>query len=107
MTDHKLTPEDKAELLGIMDADKHDEYDEEFFRLLKLQSPLDAEDIDDRIRRAILKYTSEFADRLLKTRPPEDLDLHDSIVTSLWVGLMVGYELGRKWPTAIQKREAL
>ena len=96
MADDKLTPGDKAILLGIMDGEKRDDYDEEFYKLLLITEHTDLKDVDGRIRRALLKYTAEFTDGLLKDKRAEDLDLSNAIAVSLLTGLLQGYELGRK-----------
>lgn len=53
-----LTPQDKAILLGVVDAKGIDDYDHEFYETMLQVSPLSVEEVDDRVRRAIVRYTT-------------------------------------------------
>ncbi len=56
MMEEELTQRDKAILLGNIDGRSRDDYDQHFYEAMNRIPPLGIEEVDDRIRRAILQY---------------------------------------------------
>lgn len=57
----ELTHSEKARLLAYLDARNRDDYDEDYYNdLRKIKLPHVA-DVDDRIRRALARYTHEWS----------------------------------------------
>lgn len=61
MTD-ELSVNEKARILGVTDGKsvrKDTGYDQDFYEAMKRISPLRTEEVDDRVRRAILRYVTD------------------------------------------------
>lgn len=54
--EEELTRKEKTRLLGIVDATNLDDYDQEFYEKMREIPPLGVDDVDDRVRRAILRF---------------------------------------------------
>lgn len=58
--EENLTQQDKANLLGIIDGKgMNDSYDQEFYEAMCQVRPLDVDEVDDRVRRAILRFIDQ------------------------------------------------
>jgi len=91
-----LTEEEKAQLIGIVDGRNWRDYDKEFYRQLISQEVPDHKDLDDGIRRALLLYVSKMVESILQDESLDHSDLPNVMRTALLIGLIQGYELGRK-----------
>jgi hypothetical protein len=84
MTD-ELTSQDKTRLLGITDGKgKGNDYDREFYETMRQVSPLGVDEVDDRVRRAILRYISD------GTGPASHEDNGGFVIMGFVHGYMVG-----------------
>ena len=106
MPKKKLTSEEKATLLAIVDSTCRDDYDEEFYELLLKPDVPKIEDLDDRIRRAITKFVSGYYENvmmyLLEDTSPDEAAIKAGLATCLLRGYKLGKELRRPLTT---KRE--
>lgn len=83
----ELTPQDKAKLLGAQDARNLDDgYDRKFYEAMRRIPPLGLDEIDDQVRRAILRYIQDGTGEASK---PENGGL-------VMMGFAHGYMVGRK-----------
>lgn len=96
MAEAELTQWEKGRLIGAIDARNLTDYDEEFYQLLKRQVGPTAEDIDNRIHRAMLKFTHEATRKILNAYDSEQIGIFPAIHATLLTGLIIGYEVGRK-----------
>ena len=55
----ELTGMEKSELLGAMDGRELEDYDRDFYEAMYKAAPLAPEDVDDRIRRAIMRFIQD------------------------------------------------
>ncbi len=95
MTDD-LTSQDKARLLGIIDGKGMDgDYDREFYEAMCRIAPLGVEEVDDGVRRAILRYIAQGKGEASK---PENGGL-------VMMGFMHGYMVGRKLRRDIGRKD--
>jgi len=106
MTEDKLTQEEKVTLPAIKDMADLDDYDEEFYKLLKTQSYPSVPEVDDQIRRAIFKFISSYSQTMVEVRRTGEVRQDETVTTALTVCLLKGYELGRKlrWPLTKKRR---
>jgi hypothetical protein len=104
MTEDKLTQEEKVTLLAIKDMADLDNYDEEFYKLVKAQSYPSVPEVDDRIRRAIFKFISSYSQTIAEVRRTGGVTQDEAIATALTVCLLKGYELGRKLRRPLTKK---
>lgn len=93
MTD-ELTPQDKARLLGVTDGKGVDDYDREFYETMRQVSPLDVDEVDDRVCRAIFRYISD------GTGPAS----HEDNGGFVMMGFLHGYMVGRKLKRDIRRK---
>lgn len=82
----ELTQREKSALLGAVDGRELDDYDRDFYEAMYRTVPLRAEDIDDRIRRAIMRFIHD-------GRGPA---AHDDVGGFVMMGFAHGYMVGRK-----------
>jgi len=84
----ELTPGDKARLLGVTDGKGMDnDYDREFYEAICRIAPLGVEEVDDRVRRAILRFISN------GTGPASHEDNGGFVMMGFIHGYMVGQRL--------------
>jgi hypothetical protein len=91
MTD-ELTSQDKAKILGVTDGKsvgQNTGYDQAFYEAMKRVAPLQSEEVDDSVRRAILRYISDGDGEASK---PENGGL---VMMGFIHGYLVGLELQR------------
>lgn len=75
MSQDELTEEEKAGLLGSVDARLQNDYDERFYAdILNTRIP-NVEDLSDRTRRAITKYIRSFWEEIKEELQGEDIDI--------------------------------
>lgn len=84
--EEKLTQQEKAELLGSVDHTNQDDYDRQFYEAMKETPVPHIEEIDDRVRRAILRYIAEGKGRASQ----------EDIGGFVMMGFFHGYQVGRK-----------
>ena len=104
MEKDKLTKEEKATLVAVMDRNKPDVYDLGFFQELSTLIRLKPEDIDDGKRRAINRYLKIHIDILKKRLPPTNPMIEAPIMGMLAIMFVNGYELGRKLQTPLTRK---
>lgn len=82
----ELTRHDKAELLGVMDGKglAKESYDHEFYKAMYRIAPLELDEVDDQVRRAIIRFVMD-----TKTINPDNGGL-------VIMGFVHGYMVGRK-----------
>jgi len=93
MTD-ELTERDKAILLGNVDRrNVENEYDRDFYEAMHQTHPLNLDEIDDLVRRAVLRYMADGQNETVKANGG-------------WVmmGFFHGYMVGRKLRKDIRRR---
>lgn len=94
----ELSPQERGLLLANIDRQQKDDFDEDFYILLKESGQPGIEDIESRKRRALTKYLNEIAEALC-TPPPE---IDPSIRTNCMImgafinGFLDGYRMGQK-----------
>jgi len=96
MFEHELTQSEKVKLVATLDRHNSEDFDQEFFQeLMSCDIPL-PDELDDRIRRAIKKFT----DILVASTKKDSLPLEGipwGVIGGVLIqSLLVGYELGRK-----------
>lgn len=101
MTEEKLTRGEKATLLALVDAKHVDAFNEEFYNLMKKTPPLELEEINDHIRRSIVKFINTMVDdegvaEAVSSDKP--LFLLRGMVTVSWLH---GYMVAQKWKKSI------
>lgn len=94
MTD-ELTAHDKAILLGNVDRRSMDGYDRKFYEAMCRIAPLSVEEVDDRVRRAILLYITQGKGEAGK---PENGG-------SVMMGFAHGYMVGRSLRKDIRRKD--
>lgn len=82
----ELTGHDKAVLLGAQDGRALDDYDRDFYESMYRTAPLKPEDLDDRVRRAIMRFIED-------GRGPA---AHPDVGGLVMMGFAHGYMVGRK-----------
>ena len=90
--DGNLIEQDRAILLGTEDGLTYS-YDHEFYEKMKEIAPLHVEDVDDGVRRAILRFILDGSGQASK---PENGGL-------VMMGFLHGYQIGRKLKRDITK----
>ena len=105
MTEDELTHAEKVTLISNMDAREQDDYDEEFYKLLRSQTSPDLIEIDARIRRAITKFIGDCAERWGNDPYTTEENRYVTFRTALTIGLLIGYELGRKLQRPLTLKE--
>jgi hypothetical protein len=88
----ELTGQDKARLLGNIDA-RSDDYDRDFYEAMHRIRPLQMDEVDDDIRRAILRFVMDGKGEASK---PENGGF-------VMMGFVHGYMVGRKLKRDIRK----
>lgn len=96
MADLELTRDEMQRLLALRDAQNLDDYDEEFYRLLTTEAIPGAEELDDRIRRAILKYISDWWSFHSRAQNLGKFQVVEYITGFTLFLLVLGYSLGMK-----------
>lgn len=96
MSEEELTLEDKAMLLASMDKRKRSDYDREIYQRLKAQNLISPEEIDGKIRRAIVRFVKEEWALLYGIGKDNGLDIDSIVGGALTDFLLIGYEVGRK-----------
>ena len=92
----ELTSQDKARLLAVTDGKGMDNgYDREFYEAMCRIAPLSVEEVDDRVRRAILRYIAQGKGEASK---PEN----GGFVT---MGFVHGYMVGRSLRKDIRSKD--
>lgn len=92
----QLTEQDKAKLLAVTDgkAARDGEYDRKFYEALYRIAPLGLDEVDDRVRRAILRF---IADGKGEASKPDN-------GAFVMMGLIHGYMVGRKLKKDIRRK---
>jgi len=85
----ELTQRDKAILLGNMDSTSADDYDRQFYEKMKEVAPLHPEEVDDGVRRAILRFIMDGKGEASKA------DNGGFVMMGFLHGYMVGRKLRR------------
>lgn len=94
MAKDELTPDEKATLLGHVDVKLRSDYDERFYSdLCDITTPV-LDKVNDRSRRAIIKYVTAMWKDYKDVSPEFDNDT--KFLAALTEALLKGYELGRK-----------
>ena len=94
MEKDELTLDEKATLLGNVDARSRADYDERFYNdLCAIDTPI-MDKMEDRSRRAIIKYVLAMWKDYKEVSPEFDNDT--KFLAALTEALLKGYELGRK-----------
>jgi len=94
MMDEELTQREKLTLLGINDGKGKDDYDRQFYEMMKEIPPLGVEEVDDRVRRAILRYIADGKGESSKA----------PIGGYVMMGFVHGYMVGRKLKRDITRK---
>lgn len=94
MMEEKLTQRDKAILLGNIDGRSKDDYDREFYEKMREIPPLGVDEVDDQVRRAILRFIADGKSEASK--PPNG--------GYVMMGFMHGYMVGRKLRRDIRRK---
>ncbi len=92
----ELTGQDKAKLLGVTDGKAvggGNGYDQAFYEAMKRTAPLPLEEVDDQVRRAILRF---IADGKGEASKPDNGGF-------VMMGFVHGYMVGRKLRRDIRK----
>ena len=89
----ELTGREKSVLLGEMDGRGRDDYDRAFYEAMYRTAPLRPEDVDDRIRRAIIRFIQD------GKGPASESDVGGLVM----MGFAHGYMVGRKLRKDIRK----
>lgn len=97
MANEQLTDKEKAILIGSVDAKSRNDFNEEFYNLMKNTLPPAPDQIDDRIRRSISRFyrkaeTDEETALLLSHDNPNSV-----LQGRLTVAWLHGYMVARKW----------
>lgn len=92
MTD-KLTSHDKARLLGFTDGKGLNDYDRKFYKLMREVKPLELEEVDDGVRRAILRF-------IMDGKGPASQENNGGFVM---MGFLHGYMVGRRLKRDIRR----
>lgn len=96
MVEGNLSDREKAGLLGFDDSRKMDDYDMEFYELLWATKPPKPMEMDDRIRRAIVRFVTNAWDQHLQACSAQSLDEDTTGRSAMNIAFLKGYELGRK-----------
>jgi len=96
MVEGKLSKFERARLLAIKDHFNSDNYDEEFYKLLHTTVIPGLLELDERIRRAIVKFTTEVWGQQLKMSRALNIDDTSIVLGAITEALLQGYEVGRK-----------
>lgn len=94
MSQDELTEEEKAGLLGYVDAINRNDYDERFYADIRDTRIPNMENLNDRTRRAIIKYIDSFWEETKKEFQGDDPDI--IALTALTEVFLKGYELAKK-----------
>jgi hypothetical protein len=94
MMDEELTRREKIILLGINDGKSKDDYDRQFYEKMKEIPPLRVEEVDDRVRRAILRYIADGKGESSKA----------PTAAYVMMGFAHGYMVGRKLKRDITRK---
>lgn len=92
--EEKLTSGEKSHLLAVVDVKNKDDYDRQFYEKMKEIPPLGVNEVDDKVRRAILRYISE------GTGPAS----HEDKGGFVMMGFIHGYMVGRKLKRDITRK---
>ncbi len=92
--EEKLTREEQVRLLAVDDGKNIDDCDQEFYEKMKEIPPLAIDEVDDRVRRAILRFISD------GTGPAS----HEDNGSFVMMGFLHGYMVGRKLKRDIRSR---
>lgn len=84
--EENLTQRDRALLLGVVDGTNKDDYDREFYEKMKEIPPLGVEEVDDQVRRAIVRFVTDVKGEASKAENGGFVIL----------GFLHGYQVGRK-----------
>jgi len=87
--EENLTQRDKAILLGNIDGRSKDDYDREFYEKMKEIPPLGIDEVDERVRRAILRFIMDGKGEASKE------DNGGFVIMGFIHGYMVGRKLKR------------
>jgi len=93
MTD-ELTSEEKTILLASMDSRSLGNYDHKFYEKMREIPPLDVEEVDDRVRRAIARF---IMDGIGEESNPDNGGF-------VMMGFLHGYMVGRKLKRDIRRK---
>ena len=93
MTD-ELTAQDKARLLGMVDGKGVNDYDRKFYEAMYQISPVPLEEVDDKVRRAILRF-------IMDGKGPASEEDNGGFVM---MGFVHGYMVGRKLKRDIRRK---
>lgn len=91
----ELTGMEKSELLGIVDRRGLEDYDRDFYQAMYKAAPLAPEAVDDRIRRAIIRFIQD------GSGPASQPDNGGFVM----LGFTHGYMVGRKLRKDIRKKD--
>ena len=89
----EFTGQDKARLLGVTDGKGVYNYDREFYEAMRQTGPLRLDDVDDQVRRAILRFV---ADGKGEASKPDNGGF-------VMMGFLHGYMVGQKLKRDIRK----
>ena len=92
--EENLTRRDRAILLGTVDRRSKDDYDREFYEKMKEIPPLGVEEVDDQVRRAIVRFVTD-----VKGEVSEEENGGFVIL-----GFLHGYQVGRKLKRDITRK---
>ena len=92
----ELTQQDKAKLLGVTDGKavgSGNGYDQAFYEAMQQTPPLGVEEVDDLVRRAILRYIADTKKGSVKANG-----------SYIMMGFVHGYMVGRKLRRDIRRK---
>ena len=95
MNNNNLTPNEKAAMLAIKDYFSSNSLDAEFYKSLETTKVPDIFDINEGIRKSIVKFIPEYYDMLQEALLPMGFDGDIKIIALMTSSLLLGYELGR------------
>jgi len=96
MANDELNPFEKSGLLAVKDHTNPGHYDEEFYKLLRIQPFPGLLELDDQIRPAIMKFILMKWESLHSKLDQSGTISQAAVMTAMTEALLTGYELGRK-----------
>lgn len=92
----ELSQQDKMKLLGTLDGKavgSDNDYDQAFYGAMQRTPPLGVEEVDDQVRRAILRYIADSKKESVKANG-----------NYIMMGFVHGYMVGRKLRRDIRRK---
>jgi len=93
MSNEEMTATDKARVLGYVDRHNVEDFDRDFYEAMHRTRTLDIDEVDDKVRRAVLRYLADGRNEDVK-------------INGAWImmGFFHGYMVGRKLRRDIREK---